>query len=149
MARAERPRWRVNEVSNVGHALVHPGDEVYYTPTETEDGSTNGVGENLSPLNDEAQAIVDAQKVDHPDKTKHAARRRARADVDEEEAAEIAQATSDGPVPKASRKGETKSAAPPKAAPPKDKKGAKPKDEAKEPAEDEKQDEEHDDEDVG
>lgn len=77
MAKAEAPRWRVNETSFIGHSLVQPGDEVFYTPTTDEKtGVTDGVGENLSPLNDEAQAIVDGQKVDHPDKTANDGQRR-------------------------------------------------------------------------
>lgn len=114
MARTERPRWLVNAQSFVGHALVEPGTEVYYTPTEDADGKSNGVGHNLTPLNDEAQAIVDAQAKDHPDKTKHAARRKAAADKAADEAEAVEQEKGDGPVPKSQAKGDTKSENPAK-----------------------------------
>jgi hypothetical protein len=61
----ERPLWRTNEKSFIGHSLVEEGTSVLYTPPEGGE-----VAENLSPLNAAAQAIVDAQKTDHPDKTK-------------------------------------------------------------------------------
>lgn len=63
-AHDEAPRWRVNEKSFVGHSLIEEGGEVTYEPAEGGE-----VGENLSPLNDAAQAIVDAQKSPHPDKS--------------------------------------------------------------------------------
>lgn len=51
-----KPLWRVQTKSFVGHALCEEGDNVTYVPTE--DGL---VGDNLWPLNDEAQAIIDDQ----------------------------------------------------------------------------------------
>lgn len=58
------PRWRVMAKSFIGHALIEEGEEVSYEPE-----AGGEVGDNLAPLNDAAQAIVDAQKSDHPDKT--------------------------------------------------------------------------------
>ena len=68
-ANAEAPRWRVMEKSFVGHALLDEGTETPFDPVNPENGKITVIGENLSPLNDSAQAIVDAQAEDHPDKT--------------------------------------------------------------------------------
>ncbi|CAB4198780.1 hypothetical protein UFOVP1324_7 [uncultured Caudovirales phage] len=112
MSTDKRPRWRVNEVSTIGHALCQPGTEVFYTPTLTDDDVTNGVGPNLSPLNDQAQAIVDEQKEDHPDKSKHAAKRArlraAEADMDDDEIAAEKQKITDEPVSARQAKGDTR-----------------------------------------
>lgn len=55
------PRYRVNERSFIGHALVDEGAEVTY------EGDT--VSDNLTPINDAAQAVVDAQTKPHLDKS--------------------------------------------------------------------------------
>ena len=119
MSKDVRPRWRVNEVSTIGHALCQPGTEVFYTPTLNENDETNGVGANLSPLNDEAQAIVDEQREDHPDKTKHAAKRAKRiaveADMDDDEIAAEKQKITDEPVSARQTKGDTRKAKSPPA----------------------------------
>lgn len=60
----EAPRWRVNTKSFIGHTVIEEGGEVNYTPEE--DGY---IEENLSPVNDAAQALVNAQAQAHPDKT--------------------------------------------------------------------------------
>jgi len=65
----EAPRWRVMEKSFVDHALLDEGAEVTFTPEAGDDGRMTQVGNNLSPLNDAAQAIVDAQADDHEDQT--------------------------------------------------------------------------------
>lgn len=89
MARVERPRWRVNEKSFIGHSLVEEGAEVFYTPLDdAKTGITVGVSDNLTPLNDAAQEIVDTQKRDHIDKTKNAGKREAARKVAEQEAEE-------------------------------------------------------------
>lgn len=59
----EEPTFRVNWKSFIGHTLVEEGAEVGYTPP-----AGGHIGENLSPLNDAAQALVDAQTPPHPDK---------------------------------------------------------------------------------
>lgn len=66
----ERPRFRVNRQSMVGNALVAEGTEVIYTPP----GPDSTVDDNLSPLNDAAQKVVDRKNPDgsasrHPDRT--------------------------------------------------------------------------------
>lgn len=101
MSRDERPRWRVNERSFIGHSQVEEGTEVFYTPAEGGE-----VHENLSPLNDAAQAIVDGQKSAHPDKAAAPAKKAAKPPAEPE---------GDGPV--ASPKGATKKAAKPAAEP--------------------------------
>lgn len=101
----EAPRWRVNQQSLIGHALVEEGREVYYTPTEKPGGGTNGVGENLSPLNDAAQAIVDAQEADHIDKTVNAAKRKALAEAGD---GPTESETADGLVPTRAAKGDAR-----------------------------------------
>lgn len=100
---AERPRWRVNTQSHVGHALVEEGTEVFYTPPEGGE-----VAENLSPINDAAQAIVDEQKGEHPDKTSNAKSKAAKAAKVEETKAEDDKAATDGPVKNA--RGDTRTA---------------------------------------
>ncbi len=137
----ERARWRVNDQSFIGHALVNPGDEVYYTPLEDANGDTHGVGSNLSPLNDAAQTIVNEQREDHLDKPHNVKKRRAHAAASEEEEQEAAQEKGDGPVPARARKADTRTAktteaktepkAAKKAAPPAD--AAKTEDEPKAP----------------
>lgn len=104
---SERPRWRVNTQSFIGHALVHPGDEVYYTPPAPSPALPDGghVGANLSPLNDAARDIVEAQAKDHPDKSDTAKALAIEAAKKAKDAAEAE--TTDGPVPKALRKGNT------------------------------------------
>jgi hypothetical protein len=77
MAKAEaetvetRGKFRVNEKSFVGHALVEEGSEVFIDPDSLKvKGKADGhISDNLSPLNDVAQAMVDNQKEDHPDKS--------------------------------------------------------------------------------
>ncbi|QCW21975.1 hypothetical protein JessAGP_045c [Caulobacter phage Jess A] len=64
MATQEAPRFRVNEKSFIGHTLVEAGVETFYDP-----GKDGSVSANLSPVNDAAQALVDAQREDHPDKS--------------------------------------------------------------------------------
>lgn len=112
---SERPRWRVNTQSFIGHALVHPGDEVYYTPPAPSPALPDGghVGANLSPLNDAARDIVEAQAKDHPDKSETAKALAIQAAKDAKAAGEAE--TTDGPVPKAMRKGSTLSPKPGKA----------------------------------
>lgn len=106
---AERPRWRVNTQSHVGHALVEEGQEVFYTPPEGGE-----VADNLSPLNDAAQAIVDEQKGEHLDKASNAKTKAAKVAKAEEAKAEDDKAAADGVIKAA--KGDTRSAkAPPKA----------------------------------
>lgn len=65
-----RGKFRVNEKSFIGHALVQEGDTVYVHPDELKvKGKADGhISDNLSPLNDVAQAMVDGQKEEHPDK---------------------------------------------------------------------------------
>lgn len=149
MSRAERPRWRVNVQSFIGHALVNEGDEVYYTPpvevpaTAISPGSPAGhVSENLSPLNDAAQEIVDTQKRDHPDKAIHAGKRAKAAALSDEEQMEQEQDRGDGLVPARARKGDTK-------APPKPKRGAKPAEPDPEPTSSPGEAPDEDDDDVG
>lgn len=55
------PRYRVIEKSFIGHSLHEEGAELTYH------GDT--VSDNLSPLNAAAQAVVDAQKDPHLDKS--------------------------------------------------------------------------------
>jgi hypothetical protein len=62
-ANADAPLFRVNQKSFIGHAVVEAGAEINFTPKPGGE-----IGENLSPINDAAQALVDAQKGDHPDK---------------------------------------------------------------------------------
>jgi hypothetical protein len=57
----EKPRYRVIEKSFIGHTLHEAGAEI------THEGDV--VADNLSPLNDAAQAVVDAQSEPHVDKT--------------------------------------------------------------------------------
>ncbi|QNH91697.1 hypothetical protein SR18_gp046c [Caulobacter phage SR18] len=64
MATQEAPRFRVNEKSFIGHTLVEAGVETFYDP-----GKDGSVSANLSPVNEAAQALVDAQREDHPDKS--------------------------------------------------------------------------------
>lgn len=73
----DRPLFRVNEKSFVGHAIAEEGATVVYEPEE--DGE---IGENLTPLNEAAQALVDAQKGEHPDKTGGKKARSAKAQAD-------------------------------------------------------------------
>lgn len=92
----------------IGNALCAEGTEVHYTPPEG-----GMVGDNLSPLNDAAQDILDGQKDDHPDKTgsdlKHTR--------DEEAVQKGEKDETDGPVPKKQKgKGDTRT---PRKAPPK------------------------------
>lgn len=98
---SERARWRVNAQSFIGHALVAAGAEVFYTPPEG-----GHVGHNLSPLNDTAQAIVDAQKPDHPDKASNAGKR-AKALADRQAADETAEKESTDGIVKGA-KGDTR-----------------------------------------
>lgn len=56
-----KPRYRVIEKSFIGHTLHEAGAEV------THEGDV--VADNLSPLNDAAQRVVDAQKDPHLDKS--------------------------------------------------------------------------------
>lgn len=109
----ERPRWRVNVQSFVGHALVNENDEVYYTPPVNLAGEQVGeVDANLTPLNDAAQAIIDGQKTDHPDKASNS-EKRARAQAAQAAEVEVVEKEStDGPVKNA--KGDTKSPPKPK-----------------------------------
>jgi len=105
-----RPRWRVNAPSFIGHSLCQEGDEVFYTPpATTDDGVESSVAENLSPLNDAAQAVVDKQKRDHPDKTDRREKVQAKKAALTAEAE--AKADTDGPVKR--KVGDTRS---PKAA---------------------------------
>lgn len=113
MSKNERPRWRVNEPSLIGNALAQQGDEVYYTPTDQSIEDGHGVASNLTPLNDAAQDIVDGQKDDHPDKSKHAAKRARQTAVDDDEEMIRAQETTDGLAPKSQRKGDTRKPADP------------------------------------
>jgi len=97
----ERPRWRVNEQSFVGHVLVNEGDEVYYTPDLNCE-----VGDNLSPLNDAAQTIVDVQRSEHQDQTSNADKRARELAEKAREAEIVEKESTDGPVPRP--KGDTK-----------------------------------------
>lgn len=71
--------WRANSRSFVGVAMHEEGAEnVVYNPPEGGE-----VAENLSPMNDVAQAIVDGQKSAHPNKsTPKAGKKAAKASVD-------------------------------------------------------------------
>jgi hypothetical protein len=112
MATGERPRWRVNTQSFVGHALVNENDEVYYTPPVNLLGEMVGeVEANLSPLNDAAQAIIDAQKTDHPDKASNAEKRERAAAAKAAEVEIVEKESTDGPVKAA--KGDVRSPAKP------------------------------------
>ena len=64
----EAPRWRVMEKSFIGHSLLDEGAEITFIPKDPENGKVTIISENLSPLNASAQAIIDAQAEDHPDK---------------------------------------------------------------------------------
>jgi hypothetical protein len=79
---AEAPRWRVMEKSFVGHAMMEEGTETPFDPVNPDNGVVTVVGENLSPLNESAQAIIDAQAEPHPDKTAGAKPKSARAKAD-------------------------------------------------------------------
>lgn len=63
MAKTETPRWRTTMASYLDHNLVAEGEEVDYTPPEG-----GQVAENLEPVNDAAQALIDAQTDPHPSK---------------------------------------------------------------------------------
>lgn len=67
-AHDETPRYRANEKSFIGHAIVEAGSEVDYDHDAAGDGR-GFIGHNLSPVNAAAQAVVDAQSQPHPDKT--------------------------------------------------------------------------------
>lgn len=57
--------WRVNTPSFIGHSLIPEGaTNIVYNPPKGGE-----VADNLSPMNEAAQDIVDAQKSPHPDKT--------------------------------------------------------------------------------
>lgn len=60
----DRPLWTVNEKSFVGHSIAEEGATVIYEPDEDSE-----VGENLSPANQAAQDVIDAQRTPHPDKS--------------------------------------------------------------------------------
>lgn len=70
----EAPRYLVNEKSFIEHNLLEAGAETVYWGEE--------VSENLTPINDAAQAVVDAQSRPHPDKTDGPKPRSARARAD-------------------------------------------------------------------
>lgn len=57
----DTPRWRTTTASYLDHNLVAEGEEVSYAPPEG-----GQVAENLEPINDAAQAWIDAQKDAHP-----------------------------------------------------------------------------------
>lgn len=104
---AERARYVVLALSFIGHSLCQVGDEVFYDPPEG-----GHVSANLSPLNDTAQAVVDAQKQDHPAKTANAPLRAAAARAAEEAGETAEQETTNGPLPKNVKpKGDTRSQA--------------------------------------
>lgn len=79
-----RGKFRVNEKSFIGHALVQEGDTVHVHPDDLKaKGKPDGhISDNLSPLNDIAQAMIDGQKEDHPDKSKGKAAKAPRAAKD-------------------------------------------------------------------
>lgn len=79
----DTPRWLVNERSFIGHAIVEAGNEISYDPEDGDPKTPTHIGENLTPTNEAAQAIVDAQPEPHPDKSdgKRGKSAKARADA--------------------------------------------------------------------
>lgn len=112
----ERPRWRVNARSFIGHTLVDEGAEVFYAPPDVQDPSDprkkvkGHVSANLSPLNDVAQAIIEAQTKDHPDKLQNAEKKAKEQAEAEAEAARVEAELTDGLVKRA--QGDTRSVKP-------------------------------------
>lgn len=64
MAKNDPPMWRAVVPSYIEHSLQAEGAEFTFTPPEG-----GQVAENLWPLNDAAQALVDAQSDPHAAKT--------------------------------------------------------------------------------
>lgn len=82
----EDAQWRVNTPSFIGHSMIPEGGTCIYNPPVGGE-----VAENLSPMNAAAQAVLDAQKSDHPNKAKKKAAKPGKAGAEPEGGAPVAE----------------------------------------------------------